>query len=75
MKKPILVIKFGSASITAKDGEIDERVVLEIARQTAMLQPKYNIVLVSSGAVAAGKKIFETIYRNVVRAKSGSCYR
>ncbi|QBQ42352.1 glutamate 5-kinase [Sphingobacterium psychroaquaticum] len=56
MKKPILVIKFGSASITAKDGEIDERVVLEIARQTAMLQPKYNIVLVSSGAVAAGKK-------------------
>lgn len=59
MKKPILVIKFGSASITTKAGEIDERIVLEIARQTALLQPKYNIVLVSSGAVAAGKKFLK----------------
>ncbi|NQD69488.1 glutamate 5-kinase [Sphingobacterium shayense] len=56
MKKPVLVIKFGSASITTKDGEIDERIVLEIARQTAQLQDAYNIVLVSSGAVAAGKR-------------------
>ena len=56
MKKPVLVIKFGSAAITTKDGDVDERIVLEIARQVAMLQPKYNIVLVSSGAVAAGKK-------------------
>ncbi|MGM1428190.1 glutamate 5-kinase [Sphingobacterium lactis] len=55
MKKPVLVIKFGSASITS-NGEIDERIVLEIARQCAALQPDYNIVLVSSGAVAAGKK-------------------
>ena len=56
MKKPILVIKFGSAAITTKEGEVDERIVLEIARQTAELQKKYNIVIVSSGAVAAGKK-------------------
>ncbi|WP_437922241.1 glutamate 5-kinase [Sphingobacterium sp. LRF_L2] len=56
MKKPVLVIKFGSASITTKEGNIDERIVLEIARQTAQLQSTYNIVLVSSGAVAAGKK-------------------
>ncbi|MGJ1419729.1 glutamate 5-kinase [Sphingobacterium spiritivorum] len=56
MKKPILVVKFGSAAITSKDGEIDERIVLEIARQCADLQQKYNIVLVSSGAVAAGKR-------------------
>lgn len=55
MKRPILVIKFGSAAITT-DGEIDEQIVLEIARQTAQLQKKYNIVLVSSGAVAAGKR-------------------
>lgn len=55
MKKPVLVIKFGSASITTA-GEIDERIVLEIARQCAVLQEKYNIVLVSSGAVAAGKR-------------------
>jgi len=56
MRKPILVVKFGSAAITTKDGEIDERIVLEIARQAAELQQKYNIVIVSSGAVAAGKR-------------------
>ncbi len=55
MKKPVLVIKFGSASITT-EGEIDERIVLEIARQCAVLQTTYNIVLVSSGAVAAGRQ-------------------
>lgn len=55
MKKPVLVIKFGSASVTS-DGEIDERIILEIARQVAVLQERYNVVLVSSGAVAAGKK-------------------
>ncbi|TDQ76955.1 glutamate 5-kinase [Sphingobacterium yanglingense] len=55
MKKPVLVIKFGSASITT-EGEIDERIVLEIARQCAALQATYNIVLVSSGAVAAGRQ-------------------
>lgn len=55
MKKPVLVVKFGSASVTS-NGEIDERVILEVARQVSALQPIYNIVLVSSGAVAAGKK-------------------
>ncbi|MBE8713790.1 glutamate 5-kinase [Sphingobacterium hungaricum] len=60
MKKPILVLKIGSAAITTKDGEIDEQIVLEIARQTAQVQKKYNIVIVSSGAVAAGKKYLTT---------------
>lgn len=55
MKKPIIVIKFGSASITTADGAVDEQIIVEIARQTAKLQEHYNIVLVSSGAVAAGK--------------------
>lgn len=56
MKKPVIVIKFGSASITDKNGEVNEQIVLEVARQTAKLQQQYNIVLVSSGAVAAGKR-------------------
>lgn len=55
MKKPVLVIKFGSAAVTSQ-GEIDERVILEIARQVSVLQASYNVVIVSSGAVAAGKK-------------------
>lgn len=56
MKKPILVIKFGSASITTPNQEIDEEVIANVAIQVSELIKKYNIVLVSSGAVAAGKK-------------------
>ncbi len=56
MSKPILVIKFGTASITHGNGELDESVIAAIARQVAALHAEYNMVLVSSGAVAAGKK-------------------
>lgn len=55
-KKPIVVIKFGSSTITDSKGEIEEHRILEIARQVAVLQKQYHIVLVSSGAVAAGRK-------------------
>jgi glutamate 5-kinase len=55
MSKPILVIKFGSSSITHANGEVNEQTLEKIAAQVASLQGKYSIVLVSSGAVAAGK--------------------
>lgn len=71
MKKPIVVIKFGSASITTADGEVDERIVLEIARQVAQIQQKYNVVLVSSGAVAAGKK-FLTRYSGTLSERKAA---
>ncbi|HRF38660.1 MAG TPA: hypothetical protein PK198_07720, partial [Saprospiraceae bacterium] len=48
---PVLVIKFGTASITRSNGEPDEAVIAAIARQVADLQAQYHIVLVSSGAV------------------------
>jgi glutamate 5-kinase len=56
MNKPILVIKFGTASITKEKGELDEAVMADISRQVAILHQEYRIVLVSSGAIAAGKK-------------------
>ncbi len=71
MKKPVLVVKFGSASIT-RDGEIDEQIVLEIARQCAQLQPKYNIVLVSSGAVAAGKRFIPKYTGSLAQRKAAA---
>jgi len=46
----------GTASITTKNGELDEAVMGSIARQVAKIHSDYNMVLVSSGAVAAGKK-------------------
>jgi glutamate 5-kinase len=55
MSKPILVIKFGSSSITHSNGDVNEQTLEKIAAQVASLQRSYSIVLVSSGAVAAGK--------------------
>lgn len=55
MSKSILVIKFGSSSITHANGEVNEQTLEKIAAQVAVLQPNFHIVLVSSGAVAAGK--------------------
>lgn len=49
-------MKFGTASITKGTGEIDEAVIADIARQVAQIQQHYHVVLVSSGAVGAGKK-------------------
>lgn len=54
--KPILVLKFGTASITTKDGNLNEPIIQTICEQIAQLHRHYHIVLVSSGAVAAGKK-------------------
>ncbi|MFZ4103071.1 MAG: glutamate 5-kinase, partial [Sphingobacterium thalpophilum] len=59
MAKPILVLKFGTASITSSDGELDELVIEEIARQVASIHKVFNLVIVSSGAVAAGKKFLK----------------
>ncbi|MCE6988339.1 glutamate 5-kinase [Dyadobacter sp. CY323] len=55
MSKPILVIKFGTASITLPSGEPDVRIISEIARQVSEIHSKYRIIIVSSGAVGAGK--------------------
>ena len=59
MSKSILVIKFGSSSITHANGEVNEQTLEKIAAQVATLQPNYHIVLVSSGAVAAGKSVIK----------------
>jgi len=55
MAKPIVVIKFGSSTITKSNGEVNELILEKIASQVAKLHAQYDIVLVSSGAVAAGK--------------------
>ena len=59
MPNPIIVVKFGTGSITLPDGTPDEAVIAEIARQVAILSTQYRIILVSSGAVGAGKKFFK----------------
>ena len=70
--KPILVIKFGTASITRPSGEPDQAVIAEIARQVASLHTDYHIILVSSGAVGAGKTHIHEYRGNITQRKAAA---
>ncbi len=71
-QKPILVIKFGTASITQKNGEPDEVIISDIARQVASLHKKYHIVMVSSGAVGAGKHFINNYTGEITQRKAAA---
>ena len=71
MAKPVLVLKFGTASITTGKGELDEVVIAEITRQVAAIHKQYNMVIVSSGAVAAGKMYLKN-YRGTLNEKKAA---
>lgn len=72
MTKPILVLKFGTASITQKNGEPDESIIAEIARQVAQIHEQYNVVLVSSGAVGAGKHFIKNYSGTISERKAAA---
>lgn len=71
-QKPILILKFGTASITQKNGEPDETVIAEIARQVAILHTDYQIVMVSSGAVGAGKHFIKNYTGEIAERKAAA---
>lgn len=53
-----IVIKIGSSSLIKEEGGINERRIIEISRQISLLnQQGIKVVLVSSGAVAAGRSV------------------
>ena len=70
--KPLVVIKFGTASITRPNGEIDEAILVEIARQVARLRQHYRVVLVSSGAVGAGKAYLKNYQGELSQRKAAA---
>jgi glutamate 5-kinase len=70
MKKTI-VLKFGSATITNNNGQVDTETIKNIAAQIATLIEKYNIVIVSSGAVAAGK-LFIKDYNGLISERKAA---
>lgn len=72
MAKPILILKFGTASITKPNGEPNEPVMVDIARQVAALHPHYRIVLVSSGAVGAGKALIRDYRGDITQRKAAA---
>lgn len=55
MKQPLIVYKVGTSSLTLKDGSIDSQKIKNITDQLAELHQKgYQLVLVTSGSIAAG---------------------
>jgi glutamate 5-kinase len=72
MAKPIVVIKFGSSTITKSNGEVNELVLEKIAAQVAQLHAQYDIVLVSSGAVAAGKSFIKKYKGQIQERKAAA---
>ena len=72
MTKSILVLKLGSASITTAKGEIDEAIIADITRQVAELAYNHHLILVSSGAVAAGKKYIKNYKGKISERKAAA---
>jgi glutamate 5-kinase len=72
MSKPILVLKFGSAAITKSNGELNQLVMVEVARQVAQLYTEYHVVIVSSGAVAAGKQYIRSYAGEITQRKAAA---
>jgi len=70
--KPILVLKFGTASITHSNGDLNEDVIQTICKQVAHLHATYNMVIVSSGAVAAGKKLLKNFTGELTERKAAA---
>lgn len=59
-KKLTVSIKVGSNVLTNSEGLLDEKVVSSISQQiTALREQGHQVILISSGAVAAGRSIFQ----------------
>ena len=57
MKKQTIVVKIGSSSLTNEQGEIDEQKLSNhVAAIASLYHENHDVVIVSSGAVAAGFK-------------------
>jgi glutamate 5-kinase len=59
-RKSIITLKVGSNVITNEEGLPDEGIITRISQQIKGLRNRgYNVILVTSGAVAAGRSIFQ----------------
>lgn len=68
--KPRIVIKLGTSTLTAGTDRISRGKIEDVARQLVKLRPKYDVIIVSSGAIATAKQ-FITIsgWENEVQSK------
>ncbi len=67
-----VVIKVGTQAILASDGTVDENMLLTLVEQIASLQQAgHSVVLVSSGAVGAGRAIAQTALHRPCKDATG----
>ena len=68
--KPRLVIKIGTSTLTAGTNRISRGKIEDIARQLVELKDDYDIILVSSGAIATARQFVDIQgWGNVVHSK------
>lgn len=61
-KKRILTVKIGTSSLTSGGPSLNRKWMVEIVRQLVQLKEKgWHIVLITSGAIAAGKELLKGI--------------
>lgn len=74
MKKNRWVIKLGTGLLSRKDGTIDRRQIAALVAQfAALMQKGYEIVVVSSGAIAAGMTAMDLSLRPTRTAELQAC--
>ncbi|MFT6717150.1 MAG: glutamate 5-kinase [Saprospiraceae bacterium] len=66
-KKPIIVLKIGTSTLTQGTDTISIDKVSDISDQISDLRETYDIIIVSSGAIAAARQ-FNTHYRSQVKS-------
>ena len=57
--KPIIVLKIGTSTLTAGTENISRGKIEDISRQILELKEKYNVILVSSGAIATARQFIK----------------
>ena len=72
MDKPIVILKIGTACITDASGELNQAVMVEIARQLGAMHDRYNWIVVSSGAVGNGKNFLYDYQGSIIERKAAA---
>lgn len=73
-QKKRIVIKIGSSSLTTKDGNINYEKIEELANIISVLkEQKKEVILVSSGAVAVGRKELEITKKILTLPEKQAC--
>ena len=68
--KPKIVVKIGTSTLTAGTNKIYRGKIEDIARQIEKLKDRYDIILVSSGAIATARQFVNIkAWGNIVKSK------